>query len=88
MVLIVSPLGIVRYLYDEAIDLSALGAVTITRASHVEPDAHGQWWADLTPVGGPHLGPFGRRSQALAAERLWLEDQNLPRPMDVDRPPV
>jgi hypothetical protein len=50
-----------------------LGQLTITRASHVEPDNRGLWQADLTPVGGPLLGPFERRSEALAAERDWLE---------------
>ena len=39
----------------------------------LEPDDAGQWWADLSPVHGPRLGPFGVRSQALDAERLWLE---------------
>jgi hypothetical protein len=33
----------------------------------------GRWWADLGPVSGPKLGPFDRRSQALEAEREWLE---------------
>lgn len=65
--------GTVRCIYDEAIDLSALGTLTISRASHVEPDANGQWWADLQPVGGPVLGPFDLRSEALSAERQWLE---------------
>ena len=32
----------------------------IRRASHVEPDEAGRWWADLSPVGGPRLGPFAR----------------------------
>ena len=59
--------------YAEAIDLGALGGVTIRRASHVEPDQEGRWWADLGPVGGPRLGPFGVRSAALAAEVQWLE---------------
>ena len=63
----------VRCVYDEAIDLRALGAVTITRGSHVEPNSAGQWIADLSPVGGPLLGPFTVRSAALAAERDWLE---------------
>jgi hypothetical protein len=88
MLLVVSPLGIVRCLYGEAIDLSELGTLTITRASHVEPDAHGQWWADLAPVGGPRRGPFRQRSQALAAERIWLEEHCLGPAMDVDAPPV
>lgn len=65
--------GRVRYLYDEALDLSALGPATIHRASHVEPDEAGLWWADLAPVAGPKLGPFVRRSEALAAEAGWLE---------------
>ena len=57
----------------EELDLAALGSLTIQRASHVEPDATGLWWADLTPVQGPCLGPFARRSEALIAEVQWLE---------------
>jgi len=64
--------GGVRGLYDEAIALAELGLVAITRASHVEPDVDGAWWADLAPVSGPRLGPYDRRSDALAAEREWL----------------
>ncbi|MCI0640167.1 MAG: hypothetical protein L0Y70_13925 [Gemmataceae bacterium] len=45
----------------------------VERASHVEPDPVGHWWADLAPVGGPLLGPFDRRSEALQAESTWLE---------------
>lgn len=65
--------GQVHCLYSEAVDLAALGPLSIQRASNVEPDDAGQWWADLSPVGGPTLGPFGRRSDALAAEVEWLE---------------
>jgi hypothetical protein len=68
----IDPAGTVRFVYAEALDLSGLGALTITRASQVEPDADGQWWSDLAPVQGPRLGPFGRRSEALAAEGAWL----------------
>ena len=64
--------GIVRCVYAEALDLSVLGSLIITRASHIEPDAQGQWWSDLSPVEGPRLGPYGRRSEALAAEVAWL----------------
>jgi hypothetical protein len=74
MRLVVEPGGRVRCLYGEAVDLAALGALTIRRASHVEPDAEGAWWADLAPLGGPRLGPFARRSQALDAEVAWLEE--------------
>jgi hypothetical protein len=67
--------GQVTCVYDEVIDLTALGRLTIRRASSVEPDDTGRWWADLAPVGGPRLGPFFLRSKALAAERAWLETQ-------------
>lgn len=67
--------GEVRCLYDERFDLSVLGPGHIRRASHVEADAQGAWWADLAPVAGPRLGPYALRSQALTAEQAWLEDQ-------------
>src|SRR5204862_146914 len=80
MQLLIDPKGEVRCLYGEAIDLAALGPLTIRRASHVEPDVQGRWWADLAPDGGPKLGPFDRRTQALDAERVWLEAQWLASP--------
>jgi hypothetical protein len=73
MKLVVLADGSVRAIYDETIDLGALGRPAITRASHVEPDAQGRWQADLTPVGGPVLGPFEQRGEALQAEHEWLE---------------
>ena len=73
MQLVIQPDGAVRCLYEETINLNALGRPVITRGSHVEPDGHGRWSADLSPVNGPTLGPFDRRSDALAAERRWLE---------------
>jgi hypothetical protein len=81
MQLVVSPDGQIRTVYDERFDLARLGPLAIRRASHVEPDACGRWHADLSPVGGPVLGPFDRRSDALEAERAWLEAHWLaPRP--------
>ena len=73
MELVIGPSGQVRCLYQETIDLSCLGSLHITRASHVEPDAQGSWWADLLPVNGPKLGPFYCRSEALEAEMAWLK---------------
>jgi hypothetical protein len=72
MDLIIGPTGQVRCVYDETIDLAALGQPVIRRASHVEPDADGRWSADLHPMGGPILGPFDHRSEALTAESAWL----------------
>jgi len=81
MQLVIKPGGVVRCIYDETLDLTALGSPAIARASHVEPDQHGRWWADLSPVKGPILGPFTLRSDALAAERAWLEAHWLVRPV-------
>ena len=73
MDLVINSHGAVTCVYGEAIPLQQLGDVAIRRASHVEPDVQGRWWADLAPVGGPALGPFNQRSQALDAERIWLD---------------
>ena len=72
MQLFIDPAGRTKCLYGEAIPLGELGQLTIRRASHVEPDETGRWWADLSPSQGPHLGPFETRSAALLAEEEWL----------------
>ena len=73
MQLLIDPQGNGRCLYSEDIDLASLGHLSIRRASYVEPDATGHWWTDLLPVGGPKLGPFQKRTQALEAEYIWLQ---------------
>ena len=73
MELLVCPNGSMRCVYEETLELARFGQLTIRRGSHVEPDPAGRWWADLSPVAGPRLGPFRRRSEALTAERNWLE---------------
>ncbi|MFI5305222.1 MAG: hypothetical protein ACHQYP_10570, partial [Nitrospiria bacterium] len=50
------------------IDLCALGKLRHRRASYVEPTETGEWMADLSPVGGPILGPFSKRSDAIREE--------------------
>ncbi len=72
MELVVDAGGSVRCIYDEALDLREIGQLQITRASHVEPDAEGYWRADMGPSGGPVLGPFRSRSEALGAENVWI----------------
>jgi hypothetical protein len=73
MILLIDPHGTAHALYSETIDLASLGTLSIRRASHVEPDSEGRWHADLSPCQGPSLGPFAKRSDALAAEAQWLE---------------
>jgi hypothetical protein len=80
--IVVSAGGRIRALYSEALDLAIHGRVSIRRASHVEPDDAGAWWADLAPVGGPKLGPFAKRSEALAAETIWLNERLASLPID------
>jgi hypothetical protein len=82
MQLIVSASGDMRCLYGEEIPLAVLGSLSIVRASYVEPDGDGKWFADLSPVGGPRLGPYEHRSRALEEERQWLQKQWLPSPYD------
>jgi hypothetical protein len=62
--LVVGVDGGMRCIDDEALDLREIGKLRITRASHVEPDAEGYWWAEITPSGGPVLGPFRTRTEA------------------------
>ena len=73
MQMVIQPGGTVHCLYGEELDLPQLGSLAIARGSHVEPTTTGQWTADLSPVHGPVLGPFPSRSDALTAERQWLE---------------
>lgn len=71
------PDGTAQCLYGENIALGSLGRLDIKRASHVEPDPQqpGQWYADLSPVGGPMMTGFASRADALAAEDEWLNQK-------------
>ena len=75
MDLFIAPGGVVTAIYAETIDLEAIGKSTISRASHVEPDESGHWFAQI--VNGPNLGPFAKRSEALTAEINWLTENRL-----------
>ena len=67
--------GLLKFIYDDdLLPLLQLGTASVTRASHVEPSRN-TWSADLSPSGGPVLGPFARRADALQAEVTWLHDQ-------------
>ncbi len=79
MQLIVRPDGDIQCVYSEELDPQSIGHAAISRGSHVEPTPDGQWTADLSPVNGPRLGPFPLRSEALDAERRWLEQHWLTR---------
>jgi len=65
--------GSAKMIYTEELDLNELGQLNISRASHVEPTADGKWTADMKPVGGPVLGPYDTRKEALEEEVKWLE---------------
>lgn len=84
MELVIERSGAVRCIYGEEVSLHELGKLTIARGSHVEPTPTGQWTADLSPVNGPVLGPFPQRTEALQAERRWLQRHWLSRIDDRD----
>ena len=74
MELIFEQSGNVRCVYSDTLPLVNIGRLRIERASHVEPNDKGEWIADLSLVSGPTLGPFSKRTDALAAEVRWLHD--------------
>ena len=69
--------GKIRYIYRDDLQDSfkGLGKTKIARASHVEPNSKGQWVAQI--IGGPKLGPFKLREDALRAEVEYLEKHAL-----------
>ena len=70
----ISPDGAIRFVYDDAARfLLDQGEATVRRASDVEPQGT-EWVADLARVGGPRIGPFKRRADALKAETNWIEE--------------
>jgi hypothetical protein len=76
MKLLISPQGAVHCVYSEAIDLTTVGRLAISRGSYVEPNAAGQWLVDLSPVDGPQLGPFAQvvsRLPSLRTDDLILK---------------
>ena len=74
MELIIESSGDARCVYSDTLPLVSIGKLRIERASHVEPNEIGEWIADLSPVSGPKLGPFQRRTEAINAEVSWLHN--------------
>lgn len=65
--------GKVQSIYNEELELEKLGINNIKRASHVEPEGD-VWFADLSPINGPKLGPFKKRSEALKFEHDYINN--------------
>jgi hypothetical protein len=77
MIISIDKHGHVRGVYSDDFPWRELGKLRIQRASHLEPDHLGLWWADLSLSNGPKIGPFARRADAIAAEVRWLERNHL-----------
>ena len=77
MIISIDTQGHVRGIYTDDFPWRELGETLVQRASHVEPDDSGFWYADLSLSNGPVLGPFARRADAIAAEVAWLEKHRL-----------
>lgn len=73
--------GKIHFIYaDNMQSFLDMGEATVKRVSHVEPvtvDGEVQWSADMSPVDGPVLGPYGSRQEALDEEVRWLNDNRL-----------
>jgi len=84
MQVIVGNDGTLRFIYDDALlPLNEQGKLQVRRASHVEPNDEGKWEADMSPVGGPVLGPYDTRTLALDEEVKWLNTNKIPIPIIV-----
>ena len=77
MIISIDNKGGVRAIYTDDFPWHTLGKTLVLRASHVEPDHLGLWYADLTLSNGPKIGPFAKRADAIAAEVAWLEKHRL-----------
>ena len=77
MIISIDTKGDIRGIYRDEFPWRELGKPMVQRASHVEPDSFGLWWADLELSDGPKIGPFARRIDAIAAEIAWLEKHRL-----------
>lgn len=78
MKLLVSPEGVITAIYsDDLVPLiKEAEKVNISRASHVEPDDKGQWWATMKPFGEEVLlGPFETHKEAITEEVNYLEER-------------
>jgi hypothetical protein len=76
MKLVINKEGAIQTIAEDDLSfVSSLGDCNAQRASHVNPVKHNGkllWSADLSPVGGPVLGPFGTRTEAIKSEIEWL----------------
>lgn len=76
----INPDGTAHILYTEDIPIEELGKVhDIKRLFHVEPTQDNRWTATVG-LGTSEclvLGPFEKRSDALAAEVEWIEENIL-----------
>lgn len=71
--------GNLRMIYSDAlVGVLDEGDAKVTRASTVEPGADGLWEVDLSMSGGPVMGGFKLRQDALDAEVAWLRDHKIP----------
>ena len=66
-------------LYDSFVD----GPDGVIEASR---DITNFFWADMLPVNGPVLGPFERYEDAIAAEIKFLQERDLPCPLEQPLP--
>lgn len=67
--------GTTKQIYNDDFVILALKVERIKRASSVEllHERSQQWKADMFLSGGPVLGPYRRRDEAIKAEIDWLE---------------
>lgn len=68
--IVIAPDGQVKFIWHDGLaSLCDEGQTHIRRVGEVEPTADGQWFADLTRIGGGRYGPYSLRQLALDHEQ-------------------
>lgn len=73
MILVIKD-GEIKSLYNEKCNLTDIGVINISRASHVEYNNKDSWYIDLSPIGiNKKVRGFNKRTDALKYEKDYIE---------------
>jgi hypothetical protein len=75
-IIAISQEGVATFVWsDDLAKLKTEGECKIERVSNVEPNEQSEWMADMMLIGGPILGPFETRQEAIDAELRYIRER-------------